>query len=292
MKRILIGLMMLGLIACSQKTEPTKEALRVYHITEAAGIDDDSFNRSAHQGVVSFQNTSDVIYTVLVSSDQTMLEANFRLALEEKPDLMIVAGFNFQSSVDKMGDSDVPVLFIDGASDAANVRSVVFDEQEAGRLAGQRAIQKATSDGIENPLFVVLIGQEVPATLAYTEGFIQGVDGAEVIVQVIGSWTDAAQAKTFVSILDRTRDVYAVFSLAGGATLGVVSYAKEKRLSDPSRPMWVIGADSDLSLGGNSGVVLTSAMKRVDLAVFRTLNDIRNGEFTSGVLEGVVGIAQ
>jgi basic membrane protein A len=186
--------------------------------------------------------------------------------------------------------ADVSNEDLDGAP--RNVRGLVFEEQEAGYLAGYLAglLEERESGSLQTISSVG--GRKGPAVDRYIGGFQAGALDANLQVTThndyAGEVSDQAKCKELaLNQIGQGSDI--VFAVAGRCGLGALEAAKE-------RNVWGIGADTDLGYLGPH--VLTSAVKRVDVAVFETIRALRAGTFTGGedavfdVASGGVGLGR
>ena len=158
-----------------------------------------------------------------------------------------------------------------GTKGAKNLRGLIFAEQESGYLAGVAAAFASKSNVVS---FVG--GQAVPAVVKFRAGYIAGAKATKPGIKVLSgyseSFTDQAKCKEMaLNQIAAKSDV--VFAAAGLCGVGALQAAKEKG-------KWGIGVDSDQAFLGTH--ILTSAVKRVDLAVFRTIRDVKDGKFKAG----------
>ena len=154
-------------------------------------------------------------------------------------------------------------------------------------------------EGMNRELVVGAVGGiEIPVIADFLAGFEQGatsVEGVEVLVQYLGSFSDPARGKEVaLGLFGRHVDV--VFHAAGGSGLGVVSAAEE-------RGRWVIGVDSNqaLMLGQTrmpgADRMLTSVLKNIDMALVDAVQEHLSGSLlygstrSLGLAEGGVGLA-
>src|SRR5206468_5192951 len=119
-------------------------------------------------------------------------------------------------------------------------------------------------------------GEKQPPVDRYIAGFQAGAKAADPTVQTLNAysqdWVDTAKCKE-LALKQIAAGSKVVFQVAGGCGLGALDAAKEKHV-------WGIGVDADQSFLGPQ--VLTSALKRVDSAVFDTIEQVQKGTFTGG----------
>jgi basic membrane protein A and related proteins len=238
---------------------------------------------------------------VVQSKAQEDYQPNLLLLIDQGADLTIGVGFMLENAVEAVAKTnpnakflliDSPILDARGVPQKLpNVRTVVFREEEGsflvGALAGLVAKEKVGFVG----------GMEIPLIKKFEAGFRAGVKTtnpkAQVVVAYTGSFDNVAAGKQvgqdFVA-----KGAEVVFQAAGSDGLGVIQAVKEAR--EAGKAVWAIGVDSDQHhLAPNA--MLTSMMKRVDLAVYEAARDVSKGAFTAGdiaigVKEGAVTFAE
>lgn len=299
-----------------QKDATPKSGLTVGLVTDIGGRGDQSFNDSALRGLEVFaaakqfksgsyvpmapearaamippELTSKVTPVelkpiVVQSKVQEDYQPNLQLVVDQGANLIIGVGFALENAVESVAkqnpDSkflliDSPILDAKGAPQALkNVRTVVFKEHEGsflvGALAGLVAKEKVGFVG----------GMEIPLIKKFEAGFRAGVKAtnpsAQVLVQYTGTFDNVQHGKQVgVDLVAKGCEV--IFHAAGSDGLGVIQAVKEAH--DGGKPVYVIGVDSDQShLAPNA--VLTSMVKRVDLAVWQAAKDLESGTFVGG----------
>ena len=192
---------------------------------------------------------------------------------------MVAVGFSFSTPLEAIAKEfpDTKFVIIDGVVEEPNVQSVVFKEHEGSFLVGMAAAMASDTGKVG---FVG--GMDIPLIRNFAHGYQQGVEhvapDAEVLVNMTGTtpaaWNDPAKgAELAQSQFDRGADV--VYAAAGGTGLGVLQAAADSgKLS--------IGVDSNQNYL-HPGSVLTSMLKRVDVAVYSAFKDAMAGELSPGV---------
>ena len=260
-------------------------------VFDTGGLGDKSFNDSAWRGIERAVDELGIQKMAIESGSESAYEDNLILMAEEEGiDLVIAVGINMQTALDAVAKKypDVSFAIIDGDVDLPNVRSLKFKEEEGSYLVGFLAGLMTESGKIG---FVG--GQALPLIEKFEYGYRAGAERARPDVEFlpakyIGSWDDVSQAKVAANVLYSSgADV--VYHAAGRAGLGVIRSAAENG-------KWAIGVDSDQD-GVEEGSVLTSMVKGVDNAVFQTIQDFLNDEFTSGakvydLASGGVGVSE
>jgi basic membrane protein A len=157
-----------------------------------------------------------------------------------------------------------------------NVRGLIFKEQEAGYLVGYLSgLLEKQESGTKNTVSSVG-GQKIPPVDHYIAGYQYGAKQADAQVKTLNGYSqdfvDQAKCKE-IALNQISQGANVVFQVAGGCGLGALDAAKEKNV-------WGIGVDADQAYLGSH--ILTSALKKVDVAVFDTIKSAQDGSFTGG----------
>jgi len=174
---------------------------------------------------------------------------------------------------------------VDAVVDLPNVQSFVYREHEASFLAGMAAAMASKSGKVG-----MVGGMDIPLVRKFACGYEQGARYAnpkvEVLVNMIGStpsaWTDPARGAELAKA-QVVQGVDVVFSAAGTSGLGIMQAAKDAGIL-------AIGVDSNQN-GLHPGTMLTSVLKRVDLAVYQAFKGVVPGVTALGLAEGGVDLA-
>ncbi|MFY0581361.1 BMP family lipoprotein [Cystobacter fuscus] len=297
---------------------PKAKELKVGLVTDVGGRGDHSFNDSALRGVelwaagkklesgrytdaspeevketlVQDPASRDikplgVIPVVLQSKVAEDYEPNLQLMVDQGVDLTVGIGFTSESAMETVAkrNPDAKFVLVDSAIVGAdgkpytlpNVRTVVFREEQGSFLVGALAGLATQSNKLG---FVG--GMEVPLIKKFETGFRAGVAAtnpkATVLVNYTGSFDNVAAGKQVgQDMVSKGADV--IYQAAGSDGLGVIQAVKEARAA--KKNVFVIGVDSDQSPLAPEAV-LTSMVKRVDLAVYEAVRDLRDGKLTGG----------
>ncbi|MDF9825662.1 basic membrane protein A [Breznakia sp. PF5-3] len=266
--------------------------VKVGFVTDMGGIDDRSFNQGSWEGVQQFAKDNKLdksCYTYLESKTEADYTTNLSTLADDGYDIVIAAGYLF---IDSMGDvaaqyPDTKFLIIDGVVEAENVESAVFAANESSYLAGMAAALEAKEQGSNDVGFIG--GMEGEVIGAFQAGFEQGALDAnpDVIVHVdyVGSYDDAGKATTLAA-KQYDAGVKVIFHAAGNAGNGVIKEAQTR--SEAGDIVYVVGVDKDQYDTGKYGdddksVILTSALKRVDVATYDAAKAVMDDKFEAGV---------
>jgi basic membrane protein A len=288
MKRIVLLAMVAALSVSAVFAQ--KANFRVGLVTDIGGIDDKSFNQGTWEGIVRFGQEAglkkDAGYKYLQSAAEADYIPNLSTFSDEALDLIIAPGFLFEKSM-----TDVAArypknkyLIIDSVVQKPNVASAVFAEHEGSFLVGVAAGLKAKADG--KNVLGFLGGMQFPLIEKFQAGFEQGVKAvypeAKILVDYAGDFAapDKGQA---IAQKQFNAGAYIIFHAAGGTGNGMIKEAKERASKGDVR--WGIGVDKDQyqdGVFGNKSAVLTSMMKRVDVAAHDVCQMTMDGKFPGG----------
>jgi basic membrane protein A len=240
---------------------------------------DGSFNEAAYRGAERFKAETKINYRDFVVTNETQFEQAHRRFAQAGNDPVVGVGFLQASAVMTVAKQFPKVRYtvIDTVVDLPNVRSILFKEHEGSFLVGVAAVLASKSGKVG---FVG--GMDIPLIRKFACGYAQGVKYAKPDATVIqnmtgntpAAWTDPGRgAELAKGQFERGVDV--VYAAAGTTGLGVLQAAKDNgKLS--------IGVDSNQN-GLHPGSVLTSMVKRVDLAVYETFMAAKDGYWSPGI---------
>ena len=282
MKRIVLGLLAAAAMSASAFAQDISPAI----IYDLGGKFDKSFNEAAYNGAEKFKSETGIEYVEFEISNDAQREQALRRFAENGRDPIVMAGFSWAAALEKVAAEfpDTDFAIIDMVVDKPNVRSVVYKEQEGSYLVG---ILAAMASETKKVGFVG--GMDIPLIRKFACGYVGGVKSvkpnAEVFQAYTGSdpsaWNDPVKGGEITkSQIDQGADV--VYAAAGGTGIGVLQAAADA-------DKLAIGVDSNQNYL-QPGHVLTSMLKRVDVAVYDAFMDSKNGEFSSGI--NVLGLAE
>ncbi len=273
MKRILMGLMAATILSGPALAEDIAPAI----IYDLGGKFDKSFNEAAYNGAEKFKQETGVDYVDFEISNDAQREQALQRFAEDGRNPIVMAGFSWAAALEKVAAEypETDFAIIDMVVDAPNVRSVVYKEHEGSYLVGVLAAMASESKKVG---FVG--GMDIPLIRKFGCGYVGGAKAAgatEVIQNMTGdtpaAWNDPTKGGEIAkSQMDQGADV--IYAAAGGTGVGVLQAAADAGKLG-------IGVDSNQN-GLHPGKILTSMVKRVDLAVYDAFTDAKNGEFTYG----------
>ena len=256
-------------------------------IYDMGGKFDKSFNEGVYNGVKKFTDETGIEVMEFEVTNETQREQAMRRMAERGATIVLGVGFAKADAIAKVAAEfpDTKFSIIDVSwLDAPNLRQYAFKEHEGSYIVGVAAA-KASKTGKVG--FVG--GMDIGLIRRFACGYVGGVKSinanAEVYQNMTGTtpsaWNDPGKgAELTQSQIDRGADV--IYHAAGGTGTGVIQAA-----ADAGK--LAIGVDSNQN-GMAPGSVLTSMLKRVDVAAYETFMDSKNGDFSSGVR--VLGLAE
>jgi basic membrane protein A len=269
-------------VSTATKTVQATAPLRVGLVTDIGGLDDRSFNQLAYRGLQRAQRELGVEGRVLASRAPADYVPNLTQLARERYDLVLGVGFLMADAIDTVARRFPQTRFaiVDYSQGELkhrpkNVRGLLFREQEAGYLVGYLAGLMEKQEGGDQRVASVG-GLRIPTVDRYIAGFRAGARAADPHVTALNGYSQDSvdQAKCKEIALDQiARGADIVFQVAGRCGLGVLDAAKD-------RNVWGIGVDADQAYLGPH--ILTSAVKHVDVAVFKTIEQVEDGSFTGG----------
>jgi basic membrane protein A len=277
--------------------EQTAESIKAGVVTDIGGLNDRSFNALANKGIKQAESELGVETRVLISNSNGDYVPNLTTLAQQQFDLIIPVGFLMADAVNTVATQlpDANFAIVDFPAGELkdkpqNVQGLLFRENEAGYLAGYLAGLWAKDNNADAVSTVG--GQKIPPVDAYIAGFQAGAKKAFPQVETLNGYSQdfVDQAKCKEIALDQIqKGSQVVFQVAGGCGLGALDAAAEEDVQG-------IGVDADQSYLGDH--ILTSAIKKVDQAVFQAVKRAQGGNFKGGtdviatVENGGVGIGK
>lgn len=278
MRKVYGLLSVIGLLA--GLSVPAQAAIKVGLVLDRGGKDDKSFNASAYQGLLQCKSKFGVETKVVEAPDDTSYETLLRSFAQKDYDLIIAVGFAQAEAVKKVAPQFPTKHFalVDSTVDAANVRSLMFEEHEGSFLVG--AIAAMTS---KTGKAGFIGGMDIPLIRRFEKGFEAGVKKmnpkASVVSNFVGvtgeAWNNPPKAKE-LALAQFQAGADVVFSAAGASNMGVFDAVEEKA------GKLAIGCDSNQNWV-KPGRIVTSMIKRVDAAVVDTCEAVSKNQFVGGV---------
>jgi basic membrane protein A len=253
---------------------------------DTGGRGDGTFNDSAGVGADRAASELGVEVKELEATVDEDRKANLELLAGDGANVIVGVGFMFTDPMAEVAAANPDVTFgiVDSVVDAPNVKSLVFAEEQGSFLVGAAAALKCGCDKIG-----FIGGQEIDLIKKFEAGYIAGAKqiNPDIVVEskYLGpagdnsAWGNVAGAKEIAAGW-YADGVEVIYTAAGGSGAGTIEAAIEAG-------KWAIGVDSDQYLTAGSEdakkVILTSMLKRVDVAVFETIKAVADGDTAGGI---------
>jgi basic membrane protein A len=263
-------------------------ALRVGMVSDIGGIDDASFNENTWKGVEDAEAELAICGQFIESQAQADYEKNITEFAEQDYDLIITVGFLLGDATAKMAEQypDTKFAIVDFAyaPGIPNVQGIVFATDEAAFLSGYLGAYWAQTQDPDDPQCGYVAGMQIPTVEIFVAGHGAGIEyyneQYDANVQWKGVYVGDFEAPDEgkiqgESLIDEGVDV--IYGIGGKTGNGGLTAAKE-------RGVWGVGVDVDqyFTLPNEQDILLTSTMKRLDNAVFGTIEGILQDEFAGG----------
>lgn len=267
----------------------TAKKMTIGLVLDRGGKDDRSFNAAAWEGAQRAAKEFGIEVKDVQAPDVAAFEPAIKRFAEKKFPLVISIGFLQADAVKKAAQSYPATHFaiVDAEVDLPNVASYMFAEHEGGFLMGTIAALATKSNKVG-----FIGGMEVPLIRRFLVGYEAGAKTVnpkiEVVSHFVGTnqtaWADPAKAKE-LALAQINQGVDCIFQAAGASGTGVFDAVAETG-DNPDRskkkPVYAIGVDSNQNWI-KPGKVLTSMLKRVDLAVYNAIKQASQGRPDSGL---------
>jgi basic membrane protein A len=250
-------------------------------VTDIGGLNDHGFNHLAYTGLLAAEKQLGIKGRVLQSNSGADYLPNLTTLAQQGYNLVIPVGFLMATATDSVAKQFPNVKFAMIDSDATlekgnpkNIEGLLFKEQEAGYLAGYLAGLYAKAHSYKTISSVG--GQKIPPVDHYIAGYQAGAKAADPGITTLNGYS-----QDFVA-LDKCKQIAlnqiqqgskVVFQVAGACGLGALSAAKQQGVQG-------IGVDADQAYLGS--YILTSAEKKVDVAVVNAIKAAMAGKFVPG----------
>jgi basic membrane protein A len=252
-------------------------------VTDVGGLNDKGFNHLSYVGLQEAQAQLGVQTRVNLSASSGEYVPNLTSFARQTYDLIIGVGFTEANAIDtaatQFPGTHFAIVDVDQTTEPhkpPNLLGLLFREQEVGYLVGYLAgLEEKRRPGPD--VIGSVGGQKQPPVDRFIAGYQAGAKAADPGIKVLNAYsqdfTKQDLCKT-IALNQIAEGAGVVFQVAGGCGIGVIRAAAEKNV-------WAIGVDADQSFIDPKHV-LTSATKRVDVAVFKAIQSIVNGTFKGG----------
>ena len=276
MKHLLAGLLAATLLGSAAHAAEFKPAV----IFDLGGKFDKSFNEAAFRGAEKFKAETGTPYREFEIQNDTQREQVLRRFARDGQSPIVAVGFAQQAAMETVAKEypDLQFAIVDSVVDLPNVRSILFNEEEGSYIVGLLAAMKSQTGTVG---FVG--GMDIPLIRNFACGYKGGVlatkADAKVLENMTGTtgaaWNDPVRGGELARAqMDQGADV--VYHAAGSTGTGVLQAA-----ADAGK--FGIGVDSNQNML-QPGHVLTSMVKRVDVAIFDAFSDASKNQWTSGTV--------
>jgi len=272
------------IVGCRKKQEgreqPPPSEIRVGLVYDMGSKRDRSFNEAAFKGLSLALQEFEIETQEVEPTRPLDREEGVRVLAEEGYSLVVGVGFAFVDILDELAPQFPEVRFacVDGRVEGhLNVVSLLFHEEEGSYLVGMLAAMKTQSRKVG-----FIGGMDIPLIRKFEAGYRAGIRSVNPSMEVysdyagvtLTAFNDPVKGKE-LALAQYDKGVDIIYQAAGGTGLGVIDAAREK-------DRWVIGTDANQNYMA-PGNVLTSMVKRVDVAVFETIKSIVQGTFSGGI---------
>jgi basic membrane protein A len=300
---LVVLLVVSSVVACgnNESTEAKEfDGVKVGMVTDSGTITDKSFNQGTWEGILKATDEFGIAEKYLQPTGETTDDYLNEIAnlVDSEHGLIVTPGFKFEEAIFLAQDQypDTKFVLIDGSPHSgdysefrqeANVVSVFFAEQEAGFLAGVAAALESETGKIG-----FIGGMEIPPVQRFGWGFTAGIayananygTDAQVIDYIYQGTFSEVDAGTQIAASMYDKGVDVIHAAAGGVGVGAITEAKTRRTAGEN--VWIVGVDVDQYADGiyedDKSVILTSAMKRIDVAAYDYIEDFLRDEFPGG----------
>lgn len=293
MKKLSFFLTVILLLINNSLLAKTPKVLRVGMVTDVGGVNDQSFNQSAWEGLQKAKTELGVKVSYLESKQDADYPSNLETMYDSENNLIWGIGFKMADAVrlSARQNPEQKYAIIDysyGDKTPKNLVAIKFKAEQGAFLAGYISAKMSKSGVIG---FVG--GMNVPIINDFQYGYKAGAKYANPKIQVLDqfaeSFSDAAKGKAIANQMF-AKKVDVVFHAAGGVGDGVIEAAKEKN-------KYAVGVDRDQNYMAPNNVI-TSSLKRVDRAIYQVVEELKKGKFAGGTTielgleSGAVDIAE
>ncbi len=248
-------------------------------VYDMGGKFDKSFNQGVYEGVERFKKETGVAYREFEVTNETQREQAIRKMAQRGQSPIVGVGFSQASAIEAVAKEfpDLKFTIIDGFVELPNVQTVLFKEHEGSFLVGVLAALATKTNKVG-----YIGGMDIPLIRAFGCGYEQGVKYINPAIEVIqnmtgttpAAWNDPGRGSELTKgQVDRGADI--IYAAAGGTGVGVYQAAKDAG-------KLAIGVDSNQN-HLHPGTMLTSMVKRVDVAAYNSFKTGLDGTWKAGI---------
>ena len=317
------------LTGCGLNKGTEKNDISVGIVLGAGSINDQSFNQSTWEGLQKAKADFGIEIKYLESKQESDYIQNIETLMDEDTDLIIGVGYQLKDSIEESAknypEQKFAIVDVDyGDETPENVTCISFNESESGYIGGLVAGKMTKTNtvgfvgGMDNVVPVVFKEEEsaylvgvmaakmsktnkvgfigglpAPSVVRHQYGYKYGVTNTnkdtQILEQYVNSFTDQAKVKSIAKQM-QSSNADIILAAAGDSGTGAIEAAKEAN-------KYAIGVDRDQSDLAPENV-LTSAVKKLNVASYDLVKDLVEGTFKGGaekvygLKEGGVGIVE
>ena len=278
MKKILsIALILCMVFALCATSASAADTVKIGMVTDVGGVNDKSFNQTSWEGLKALAD-EDPSFEVnyLESKTDADYQTNINTFIDEEYDLIICVGYMLADATREAAEDNPDQLFAiidDSSIDLPNVACLMFAQEQASYLVGLVAGSVTESKTVGYVQGMVSDSMNLFG-IGYITGVLEVCPDATVLQYNANNFGDIAGGSTAAKdMITKGADV--IYQAAGGTGIGVINACDEEGI-------WAIGVDTDQAPLAPEHVI-TSAMKRVDVASQDISKAVAAGEFTAGV---------
>ena len=278
MKKIIAMALVLCMIFALSVTAHADDTIKIGMVTDVGGVNDKSFNQTSWEGLQALA-AEDPSFEVkyLESKTDADYQTNINTFIDEGYDLVICVGYMLADATRAAAEAnpDQKFAIIDDAScaDLPNVACLMFAQEQASYLVGLVAGSVTQSKTVGYVQGMVSDSMNLFG-IGYITGVLEACPDATVLQYNANNFGDSAGGSTAAKdMITKGADV--IYHAAGGTGMGVIEACNEEGI-------WAIGVDTDQSILAPDHVI-TSAMKRVDVASQDISKAVKDGTYTAGV---------
>jgi basic membrane protein A len=289
--------MVIGLTVATPKAAQAAEGIKIGLVTDVGQVDDRSFNQSAWEGVEEAAKVLGATADYVETKDMNDYATNIGLFADQGYNVIVTVGF-------LLGDATIaaakkyPSIYFIGIDQAQkdaipNLTGLIFQEAKSGFLAGVLA-GRLTKTGVIG----AVLGMEVPAVVAFKDGFEAGAKYAKPDIDVRSTYHPSADnaftdpawgATTAGQVIDQKADV--VFGAGGKTGNGALEEVAKRTTKD--NPLFCIGVDTDqwFTVPTAQPCLVSSAMKLIKEGVVTLFQQYADKTIKPGNFIGKVALA-
>ena len=264
----------------SKAPSAAKAGYRAALVSDVAGFSDNGFNKNQKKGLLEAAKAIHGKAFPIVSHSSSDYQPNYNTAVHDNANIIIAAGYLLGPTVKQYAQQYQNIKFAitdDSVSDIggfANEEGITYATQEGGCLVGVLAAKMAKSMG--HKVIGVAGGLQIPPVDSYIAGYKycaqKAVKGTKVLIQYSGDFEDQTKCAAIAQneINQKAQVIFQVAGLCGDGALKEASKLHK----------WGIGVDADEYKVAKR--ILTSALKKTDVGVYKTVVSASKGHFKGG----------